>query len=121
VTGVQRPRLEYRPDVEVWTCPEDGCGQSYRCPAGWEAAVFLAARRAAQVIHASRHGRRDVLQRRRRSSDPRPTDQLPPEWADPSWATPPPRLRRRDDSQPPVQPDPERRPGEDPDEPESYA
>ncbi len=107
-----------RPDVEVWSCPD--CQQSYRCPAGWEAAVFLAARRSAQVIHASRHGRRDVLQRRRRSSDPRPADQLPPEWADPSWAQPlQPLSRRRDDA--PVQPDPERRPGEDPAEPEGFA
>jgi hypothetical protein len=82
--------------------------------------VFLAARRSAQVIHASRHGRRDVLQRRRRSSDPRPADQLPPEWADPSWAQPlQPLSRRRDDA--PVQPDPERRPGEDPAEPEGFA
>lgn len=99
-----------RPDVEAWTCPE--CVQSYRCPAGWEAAVWLAARRAAQVIHASRHGRRDVIHRRRRASDPRPAGVLPPEWADPSWATPPPVLRRRDDV--PVQPDPERRPGAEP-------
>jgi hypothetical protein len=75
--------------------------------------VFLAARRAAQVIHASRHGRRDVLHRRRRSSDPRPAGPLPPEWADPSWAQPlQPLGRRRDDA--PVQPDPERRPGADP-------
>lgn len=107
-----RPALQFRPDVEVWTCPD--CRHTYRCPATWEAAVFLAARRAAQVIHASRHGRREVLQRRRRSSDPRPADSLPPEWADPSWAQPPPALRRRDDG--PLQPDPERRPGAEPGE-----
>lgn len=52
-------RGQYRPDTEVWSCPE--CTQTYRCPAGWETAPWLAARRAAQVIHASRHGRRDVL------------------------------------------------------------
>jgi hypothetical protein len=99
-TGEQIDPARYRPDVEVWTCPVAGCGQSYRCPAGWEAAVFLAARRAAQVIHASRHGRRDVLLRRRRSSDPRPAQDLPPEWADPSWAQPLEPLRRRSEDVP---------------------
>ena len=41
--------------VDVWSCPE--CTAVYRMPSHWEAAVFLAARRAAQTIHASRHGR----------------------------------------------------------------
>lgn len=96
--------LEHRPDVEVWSCPD--CLVVYRCPAGWEAAVFLAARRTAQIIHASRHGRRALIENRRRASDSRPPGELPPEWADPSWATPP----------PPLQPDPERRPGQEPED-----
>ena len=69
-------------------------------------AVYLAARRTAQVIHASRHGRRALIENRRRASDSRPAGALPPEWADPSWAQPP----------PPLQPDPERRPGAEPGE-----
>jgi hypothetical protein len=90
-----------RSDIPVWTCPV--CTTTYRMPAGWEAAVFLAARRTAQVIHASRHGRRDALQqRRRRSSDPRPASELPAGWGDPDWAEPSPGRRREDP--PPVQP-----------------
>jgi hypothetical protein len=88
-----------RSDVEVWSCPD--CSTTYRCPAGWEAAVFLAARRAAQVIHASRHGRSALIRNRRRATDPRPAGELPPEWADPEWAEPAP---ERDPTDPrPVQ------------------
>lgn len=90
--------LQHRPDVEVWTCPD--CNASYRCPAGWEAAVFLAARRTAQVVHASRHGRRALIERRRRASDPRPATELPPEWADPPWVEPAPRRRDSDGEEP---------------------
>jgi len=74
--------------VEVWSCPD--CGQTYRMPRHWEAAVFLAARRTAQVVHASRHGRRALIENRRRASDARPAGELPAEWADPEWASAPP-------------------------------
>jgi hypothetical protein len=70
--------------VEAWTCPD--CGQTYRMPGNWEAAVYLAARRAAQVVHASRHGRRALFENRRRATDSRPPGELPKEWADPGWA-----------------------------------
>lgn len=80
--------------VDVWSCPD--CGQVYRMPAHWEAAVFLAARRAAQTIHASRHGRSALLRGRARASDPRPRAELPSDWADPEWAEPAPVQRRED-------------------------
>lgn len=72
--------------VDVWTCPD--CQETYRMPGRWEAAVFLAARRAAQVVHASRHGRSALIRNRRRATDARPAGELPAEWADPDWAAP---------------------------------
>ncbi len=72
--------------LEAWRCPD--CGQVYRVPGHWEAAVYLAARRAAQVVHASRHGRSALIANRRRATDSRPPGELPQEWADPSWAAP---------------------------------
>lgn len=77
--------------VDVWSCPD--CGAVYRMPAHWEAAVFLAARRAAQTIHASRHGRSALLRGRARASDRRSREELPSEWADPEWAEPAPERR----------------------------
>ena len=74
--------------IEVWTCPE--CLATYRMPKHWEAAVYLAARRAAQVVHASRHGRSALVRNRRRATDSRPRGELPEEWADPEWAHPAP-------------------------------
>lgn len=56
--------------VDVWTCPD--CHHTYRCPGHWEAEVFLAARRAAQKVHARKHGRALLLERRRRWDDPAP-------------------------------------------------
>ena len=73
--------------VEVWTCID--CGATYRMPRNWEAAVYLAARRAAQVVHASKHGRRALIVNRRRATDARPPSELPAEWADPPWAAAP--------------------------------
>jgi hypothetical protein len=70
----------------VWTCPS--CDKTYRCPGHWEAAVYLAARRAAQVVHASRHGHSALIRNRRRATDSRPPGELPTEWADPEWAAP---------------------------------
>ena len=78
--------------AEVWTCPH--CGKTYRMPGHWEAAVYLAARRAAQTIHASRHGYSALLRGRARASDRRPREELPPDWADPEWAEPAPEDRR---------------------------
>jgi len=72
--------------VDVWSCPD--CRATYRMPGSREAAVFLAARRAAQVVHASRHGRRAFIDNRRRATDARPPGELPAEWADPQWAAP---------------------------------
>lgn len=59
-----------RPDVEVWSCPD--CVATYRMPGSWEVAVWLSARRAAQYLHAERHGRPDIAERRRRRDDPPP-------------------------------------------------
>lgn len=67
--------------IEVWSCPD--CLATYRMPKHWEASVFLAARRAAQVVHAGKHGRQALVQGRRRATDPRPATELPAEWADP--------------------------------------
>jgi hypothetical protein len=78
-------------DVDVWSCPD--CRATYRMPRHWESAVFLAARRMAQTIHAARHGRSAMLQGRQRASDPRPRAELPPDWADPVWAEPAPERR----------------------------
>jgi hypothetical protein len=78
--------------VDVWSCPD--CRATYRMPRHWEAAVFLAARRAAQTIHAARHGRSPMYRGRQRASDARPASELPAEWADPDWADEPPRERR---------------------------
>jgi len=72
-------------DATVWTCPD--CGATYRMPGHWETAVYLAARRTAQVVHASRHGRRAFVENRRRASDARPPGALPVEWADPVWVS----------------------------------
>lgn len=74
--------------VEVWSCPD--CLATYRMPKHWEAAVFLAARRAAQTVHAARHGRSALITNRRRATDSRPPGELPAEWADPAWAHPAP-------------------------------
>jgi len=82
-------------DATVWTCPD--CAQSYRMPAHWEAAVYLAARRTAQIVHASRHNRRALIENRRRATDSRPPGELPAEWADPAWAAPAP---EKDDGTP---------------------
>jgi len=57
-------------------------------PGHWESAVFLAARRAAQTVHASMHGRSALIRGRRRATDSRPPGELPREWADPDWAAP---------------------------------
>lgn len=57
-----------RPAVEAWTCPD--CGRTYKAPLNWEVAVWLSARRAAQYLHANRHGRPNIAERRRRRDDP---------------------------------------------------
>jgi hypothetical protein len=60
-------------EAEVWTCPD--CNRTYRMPGGWEPAVWLSARRAAQYQHAARHGRpTDLPERRRRRDDPPPEE-----------------------------------------------
>lgn len=38
---------------DAWTCP--ACGRSYWPPREWESELWLAARRAAQDVHAARH------------------------------------------------------------------
>jgi hypothetical protein len=73
-------------DAWTWSCPD--CTTSYRAPNGWEASIWLAARRTAQVVHASRHGRSALIINRRRATDSRPPGELPAEWADPEWAAP---------------------------------
>jgi hypothetical protein len=72
--------------IDVWSCPD--CSKVYRMPRHWEAAVYLAARRAAQTVHASMHGRSALVRNRRRATDARPPGELPAEWADPDWAAP---------------------------------
>jgi hypothetical protein len=62
------------PDVEAWSCPD--CPRTYRMPPGWEPAVWLSARRAAQYLHAERHGRPMIADRRRRRDDPQPGDNV---------------------------------------------
>lgn len=52
----------------AWSCPD--CGQVYRPPHTWQVPVWLGARRAAQVLHAEMHGRRALVERRRRLTDP---------------------------------------------------
>jgi hypothetical protein len=57
-----------RAEVTVWSCPD--CARTYRMPGGWEVAIWLSARRAAQFLHAERHGRPLLAERRRRRDDP---------------------------------------------------
>jgi hypothetical protein len=61
-------------DRNAWTCPD--CTRTYRMPGGWEIAVWLSARRAAQYLHAERHRRPDLAERRRRRDDP-PVEDTP--------------------------------------------
>jgi hypothetical protein len=62
-------------EARVWTCPT--CMQTYRCPGGWQVAIFLSARRAAQYYHAELHGLPILAERRRRRSDPEPEPAAP--------------------------------------------
>jgi hypothetical protein len=55
-------------DASKWSCPD--CLATYTSPPGWEVYVWAGARRAAQVIHAQRHGKAALTQRRRRLEDP---------------------------------------------------
>jgi hypothetical protein len=68
-------RPAHLPSVEAWSCPD--CARTYRMPPGWEPAVWLSARRAAQFLHAERHGRPMIAERRRRRDDPPPEEEPP--------------------------------------------
>jgi hypothetical protein len=61
----------------AWTCPD--CGRTYRSPLDWEVPVWLSSRRAAQYLHAQRHGRVALIERRRRRDDPPPEEDPPGE------------------------------------------
>jgi hypothetical protein len=67
-------RPAHLPSVEAWSCPD--CARTYRMPPGWEPAVWLSARRAAQFLHAERHGRPMIAERRRRRDDPQLVDDV---------------------------------------------
>jgi hypothetical protein len=56
--------------ADRWTC--EHCNRTYHAPNDWEVPVWMAARRAAQILHAKRHGHGALFERRRRRDDPDP-------------------------------------------------
>jgi hypothetical protein len=55
-------------DSAAWSCPD--CNETFRSPPGWPVYVWAGARRAAQVLHAKKHGRSALIENRRRLTDP---------------------------------------------------